>query len=209
MWNKLFVIPLFFLLFLNNNSLEAQIHCGAVELYLEEQGNNTFTFNDFTTYESGYPRRTIARLKVRVEDKAIPDNLCSWHLSLNVDNNGANPTEWEELNTYGDGLGQNPLLNIVEIRATNDCMTSEDYTSFVPLSSVNDVLEIIKPIIGTLEASDVIHSGSCVQNVNGPGDFLTSYSEYTFKIELRIKPGMSFNPGTFAISFNFRLEENI
>jgi hypothetical protein len=208
MRSKLNII-LLFIFFVFCSKLHAQVHCGSVELFLEEQGNSLFTFNNFTSYESGYPRRTIARLKVRVIDKVIPDNLCSWHLKLNVDNNGTNASEWEELSLYSDGNGQNPLLNILEIRATNDCMTSEDYSNFVPLSDVNDILEIIKPIIGTLEETDVIDSNSCLQNVNGPGDYLSSYSEYTFKIEIRIKPGMTYNPGTFTLNFNFRLEENI
>ncbi|MDG1803753.1 hypothetical protein [Flavicella sp.] len=198
-----------FLFFLSITRSNAQIHCGSVELFLEEQGNSAFTFTDFSKYQSGYPRTTIARLKVRVTDKVIPDNLCSWNLILTVNNNGANSTEWEVLNHYSDGTGPNPLLSILEVRITNDCMTSEDFSNFVPLSDVNDILEIIKPIIGTLEASDVIPSNSCVKNVNGIGDYISNYSEYTFKIEVRLKPGMTFNPGTFALNFNFRLEENI
>lgn len=187
----------------------AQTHCGSVELILEEQGNTEFVFDNFASYEGGFPRKTIARIKIRVTDKTAPDILCSWNLRILLDNDGAPTDELEEFNLYGDGLGQNPLLNIFEIRAINDCMTSEDLSNFVPLTDVNDVLELIKPHIGTLEASDVINAGSCTQNVNSTGDYISNYSEFTFKIELRIKPGMSYNPGTFGLTFNFRLEENI
>jgi len=187
----------------------AQTHCGSVELLLDEQGDNTFTFNDFTSYEGGFPRKTIARLKIRVENKTTPDILCSWNLTLQLDNAGVTTNELEEFNLYGDGAGQNPLLSIFEIRAINDCMTSTDYSNFVPLNNVKNVLELIKPNSGTLDTSDIINAGSCTQNVNGVGDYISNYSEFTFKIELRIKPGMTYNPGTFGLTFNFRLEENI
>lgn len=188
---------------------QAQDHCASVELFLEDQGNSLFVFDDFSSYESGYPRTTVARLKVRVLDKETSDGLCSWSLTIHLDNNGAPTTEWEELNLYGDGSGNNPILDIIQLRVTNDCMTSLDYSDFVSLTDVNDILDIIEPIIGLDEFSIINPSGSCVKNVNGPGDFINSYSEYTFKIELRIKPGMIYNPGRFALSFNFRLEENI
>ena len=203
----LFFISLF--LTLNTFYSSAQTHCGTVELILEEQGNTEFIFNNFSSYEGGFPRKTIARIKVRVTNKAIPDVLCSWNLKIRLDNGGAPIDELEEFNLYGDGLGQNPLLSIFEIRAINDCMTSEDYSNFIPLTDVTNALELIKPNIGTLEAADVINAGICVQNVNGPGDYISNYSEYTFKIELRIKPGLSYNPGTYGLTFNFRLEENI
>lgn len=196
-------------LLLCSSSILAQTHCASVELFLEDQGNSAFVFDNFSSYESGYPRTTIARLRVRVLDKVTPDNLCSWNLTIDLDNNGAPATEWEELSLYGTGIGLNPLLDIVEIRVTNDCLTSLDLSNFVSLNEIDDVLDIIEPIIGALEASDVKSAGSCTKNVNGAGDYINNYDEYTFKIEMRIKPGMSYNPGKFALSFNFRLEENI
>lgn len=202
---------LFFLFIsLNIYHSNAQTYCGAVELILEEQGNNEFIFDNFSSYQGGFPRKTIARLKVRVADKAIPDNRCSWNLQLRLDNDGAPSDEMEELNLYGDGLGQNPLLSILEIRAINDCMTSDNFSNFVPLLDVSNIPELI-PMLATSPplATDVIPANSCTSNVNGPGDYISNYSEYTFKIELRIKPGMTYNPGTFGLTFNFRLEENI
>jgi len=171
---------------------------------LENQGNNLFTFNDFSSYEGGFPRTTLARLKVKVENKPVVDPLCSWNLYLNIDNNGAPIDEWEELNLYSNGLGQNPLLSILELKVTNDCETSHIDGNFIALTDVTDIIQIIKPMI-----LDIKPANSCVENVNGPGDYISNYQEFTFKIEIRIKPGMTFNPGRFALTFNFRLEENI
>lgn len=200
---------LYIFLFFISTSILAQTHCASVELFLEDQGNSMFIFDSFSSYQGGVPRTTVARLKVRVLDKETPDTLCSWNLTIDLDNNGAPSNQWEELHLYGDGSGQNPLLDIVEIRVTNDCLTSNDLSNFVSLNDIDDILDIIEPIIGVLEESDVIPAGSCTKNVNGAGDYISNYSEYTFKIELRINPGMSYNPGKFALTFNFRLEENI
>jgi len=198
------IIFTLFSLSLSLHRTYAQTHCGSVELMLENQGNNLFTFNDFSSYEGGFPRTTLARLKVKVENKPVVDPLCSWNLYLNIDNNGAPIDEWEELNLYSNGLGQNPLLSILELKVTNDCETSHIDGNFIALTDVTDIIQIIKPMI-----LDIKPANSCVENVNGPGDYISNYQEFTFKIEIRIKPGMTFNPGRFALTFNFRLEENI
>ena len=69
-------------LFFYSSTIFAQTHCASVELFLEDQGNSMFVFDNFSTYQSGYPRTTVARLKVRVMDKETPDNLCSWNLKF-------------------------------------------------------------------------------------------------------------------------------
>ncbi|MFC2110616.1 hypothetical protein ACFLRU_03330 [Bacteroidota bacterium] len=188
----------------------SQLHCETVQLILEEQGENVFTFDDFSSYEGGIARTTVARLKVRVEDKAVSDGLCSWSLYMSLDNNGAPTNEWEELNLYSNGLASNPLTSLLEIRITNDCATSNldgTFTNFTDVSAVN-IKEIIEPII--LDALNINHPGACgTKNVNGPGDYISNYQEFTFKIEVRIKPGMAYNPGRFGLTINFRLEENI
>ncbi|WP_297815095.1 hypothetical protein [uncultured Polaribacter sp.] len=204
-------IVLFFLA-IQNFGLYAQIHCASVELILDEEDNNEFTFDDFSTYSSGYARTTVARLKVKVEDKIPSDGFCSWSLIMNVDNNGAPLEEWEELTKYGLGLGNNPLLSIFEVKITNDCLTSPNYDNFVPLdNSAHNIMKIIEDIMlnATPETSDIVPAGSCLDNVNGPGDYISNYNEFTFKIEVRINPGMIYNPGKYALNLNFRLEENI
>ena len=52
-------------------------------------------------------------------------------------------------------------------------------------------------------------AGSCSQNVNGPGSYLTNYDEFNFDIDIRINPEFNFNPGIFNLNIRFRLEENI
>ena len=55
-------IVLFFLA-IQNFGLYAQIHCASVELILDEEDNNEFTFDDFSTYSSGYARTTVCSFK--------------------------------------------------------------------------------------------------------------------------------------------------
>lgn len=189
-----------------------QVHCESVQLILEEQNNRDFIFDDFSIYNGGYPRTTVARLKVKVDDKVASDGFCSWKLLLNVDNNGAPVEEWEELTKYGAGNGDNPLISLLEVKITNDCLTSPYFDNFIPLdNSAPNIMKIIEEVVlnATPETTDIIPAGSCTDNVNGPGDYINNYSEFTFKIEVRINPGMIYNPGRYALNLSFRLEENI
>lgn len=176
---------------------------------MEKQGSSHFLVDDFSTYAAGVPRTTVARLKVIVNDKSPSLNTCSWSLVMSLNNNGAPITEWDELNLYSNGLGQNPITDILEIKITNDCSTSDLdglFVSFPDVTAIN-IKDIIEPIIN---AADINLPGACgTKNVNGPGSYLTNFQEFTFKIEVRVKPGMSYNPGKFGLTLNFRLQENL
>lgn len=191
------------------SSLQAQVHCDGLQLILEDQGNSDFLVDNFSTYAAGVPRTTVARLKVIVEDKSPSLNTCSWSLVMSIDNNGGPITEWEELNLYSNGLGINPITEILEIKISNDCATSDIdgvFVNFPDVTAIN-IKDIIAPIVN---AADINLPGVCgTKNVNGPGSYLSNYQEFTFKIEVRIKPGMSYNPGKYGLKLNFRLQENL
>ena len=183
----------------------AQVHCGVVQIEPNTSVNAMMSFDDFTKYQGGYIINSVARIKVRVEDKTVIDPLCSWHLTMTIDNNsgaGTPVTEWEELNLYGSGLGQNPTIDALEIRVRNNCGTSPIDGMFQSFSSNLDIIDIIAPML------PVTPSGSCALNTNGAGNYLSNYDEFTFTIDLRVKPGFDFNPGIFQLNIKFRLEEN-
>jgi hypothetical protein len=163
------------------------------------------TFDNFTKYNGGYVINGVARIKVLVEDKAIIDPLCSWSLIMTIDNNpgaGTPGNEWELLNQYGTGLGQNPTLDALEIRIRNNCGTSPIDGMFTNFTNNMDVIDIIAPML------PVTPSGTCAMNTNGPGSYMTNYDEFNFTIDVRVKPGFDFNPGIFQLNVKFRLEEN-
>ena len=185
--------------------LRAQLHCGLVQIEPNTSVNAVMTFDDFSRYTGGYVINGVARIKVRVEDKAVIDPLCSWSLIMTIDNNPAAGTpvdEWEELNQYGSGLGINPSIDALEVRVRNSCSTSPVDGMFISFNNNMDVIDIIAPLL------PVTPAGTCALNTNGPGNYMSNYDEFNFTIDMRVKPGFDFNPGIFQLNVKFRLEEN-
>ena len=187
------------------NSSYAQIHCGLVEIEPGSSENSLMTFDTFSKYEGGITYNGVAKIKITVEDQVVVDPLCSWSLSMIIDNNpgaGTPVDEWEELAQYGNGLGDNPLLNMLEIRVRNNCSTSPMDGIYQAFTNNMDILDIIAPLL------PVTPAGTCNQDVNGPGSYITNYDEFVFTIDIRVKPDFTFNPGIYGLSIKFHLEEN-
>lgn len=184
---------------------KAQIHCGTVDLVPNTTLNSLAIFDNFAYYQGGYTINGVAKIRVRVTDQAIPDPLCSWSLTMEIENNPGSGTpgpEWEELSTYGNGLGNNPTIDMLEIRVRNGCATSPIDGTFQSFSNNGDIIDIIAAML------PVTPAGSCTTNVNGPGDHLSNYNEFNFDIDIRIKPDFQVNPGIFQLNIKFHLEEN-
>ncbi len=184
---------------------KAQIHCGLVELVPNTTVNALLTFDDFTSYNGGRILNNVARIRIRVQDKAIVDPLCSWSLVMIIDNNpgaGTPVNEWEELLQYGSGSGTNPPINALEVRVRNACATSPIDGVFQTFTNNTDLIDIIAPLL------PVTPAGSCGLNVNGPSDYLANYDEFNFDIDVRVSPNFAYNPGIYQLNIRFHLEEN-
>ncbi len=200
---KLFILILSSWVFIT--SMNAQIHCGSVSFEPADAVPVNLQFISFSEYNSGITINGVATLRIRVEDKAIPDPDCRWFLTMEVNNNpagGTAPSDWETLSQFGTGNAPEPTLDILEVRISNACATSPidgSYTSF--FNNHGDVQDIIADLLPR------VNSGSCVQNVNGPGDYISNYSEYTFKVDIRVRPNLDFKPGIYQLNLRFHLEE--
>lgn len=187
----------------------AQIHCGLVELQSSATVVANFTFTDFSKYNTGITLLSVARLRVKVENKDPVDLDCSWKLRMFIENNSGAGTladKWEEVTLYGNGNALKPSISDLEVRVNNNCGTPLN-TSFRSFTDVNDILNIIEEMVPQI----IVPAGSCTasgtKNVNGPGSYLTNYNEYSFDVDLRLKPGFKFNPGVYKLNIKFRLEE--
>ena len=198
------VISLLFVLCCKN--ISAQNHCGLVSIVPNTSVNQIVVFDDFTKYRGGITINSVTRIRVIVEDKTIPDPLCSWNLKMFIENNSGAGTplnEWEEVTNYGNGAGSNPTIDVLEVRVRNACATSPHDNIFRSFNDANEILEIIREEIG-----NIVSAGSCTTNVNGPGSYLTNYDEFNFDIDIRLNPGVRFKPGIYNLNIRFRLEEN-
>jgi hypothetical protein len=201
---KTYATLLFLMLAYQNGN--SQVHCGSVALVPNSSVNQVVVFDDFTKYNGGVTINSVVRLRITVEDQTVPDPMCSWNLRMFVENNSGAGTpvdEWEELTTYGNGNASNPEISALQIRVRNACATSPIDNTFQNFSTTADILDIIAPML------PVTPAGSCTQNVNGPGSYLTNYDEFTFDIDIRLNPGFQYNPGIYNLNIRFRLEENL
>ncbi len=183
-----------------------QIHCGNVSIEPNSAEVASLTFDSFTDYQGGVTINSVATIRVRVEDQAIPDPDCRWFLYMEVYNNpgsGTPANEWETLFQYGAGTAPAPDIDILQIRVRNACQTSPLDGVFQTFTNDGDILEIIADLLPLTPA------GSCATNVNGPGDYLTNYDEFTFNIDIRVAPGYLFSPGIYELGVKFHLEEQM
>lgn len=185
--------------------INAQIHCGVVEIVPNSSINELVTFDNFTQYEAGITINSVARVRLNIENQAIVDPLCSWSLNMEIENNpgaGTPVLEWEELTLYGSGGASNPTIDMLEVRVTNGCATSPINGTWQTFTNNGDLIDIIAPLL------PVTPAGSCAANVNGPGSYLSNYNEYNFDIDIRVRPTFNLNPGIFQLNIKFHLEEN-
>ncbi len=185
--------------------LKAQIHCGTVEFIPNSPLTQDFTFDSFNQYLGGITFNNIGQLRINVEDKAIVDPDCRWFLTMEISNSGGGTPagEWETLVVYGGGAATTPPIDLLQIRLRNGCQTSPIDGLFQTFTNHGDVTNIIADGLARNDA------GNCNLNVNGPGDYLTNYNEYTFTIDVRIKPNFTLKPGIYQLSVKFHLEEQM
>ncbi|MDA9938333.1 hypothetical protein N9D34_01810 [Salibacteraceae bacterium] len=193
-----FILPfqLFFLV------CYSQIHCGSVDFVTNSPVSLNLPFTSFSDYASGVTIIGAATLKLSVSDKAIVDPDCRWRMEMQIENGSTIGNDWETLVQFGSGVAPNPTLNILEVRISNNCATGIANGIFTkPFTSTLDIQDIIAASATTIAA------GSCTPGVNGPGNYLENYDEYTFRVDVRVKPGLIFSPGIYQVNLKFHIEE--
>ncbi len=176
---------------------------------LPQTDNLNFLFDSFSKYTGGIEQYGSTVLKLKVDNN--PALTCRWKLSMIVSNNGwVNTDQWNTLATYGTGGGAaNPTIDLLEIRITNNCGTpmpgvNNTWRSFAIPPGTGDVIDIINDPAPT----PVTTAGMCTSQVNGAGTYLgLNYGEYSFTIDYRIKPGLTYIPGYYNLSVKFCLTE--
>jgi hypothetical protein len=175
---------------------------GTSKFLMSTSTNVDFVFSDMQKYVSGITHSGSTQLRLKIDEIVV--GSCKWKLMMYIDNNGHLPNnEWEPISYYGSS-GNNPELNLIEVKVYNGCGTplnSGIYQIFA--GNVNyDILDIIPNI--PLRNMPGPCNGT---NINGPGSYLTDYNEYNFNIDYRILPGFSLRTGVYQIKINFCLVE--
>jgi len=179
-------------------------NCAAVpvsEMQLGGSNAVSFTFQEMSQYYGGITFSGSNILRLKVEPITID---CKWSLKMIIENNPSAPTpanEWETLYSYGADANP-PPISLLEVRVSNGCSTpiaNGVYQNF-PGTNGSEIILIDDIVINP--------AGSCVTNVNGAGSYLTNYNEFTFTIDYRITPGLSYSAGIYQLAVRFCLVED-
>lgn len=181
------------------------------KLDLDQQGGGSmleFVFDKISEYESGMTYYGTSILRVTASDTANSGN-CAWKLYM-IANNGGAPaplTEWNQLSAYGSLAGAQPTIALIEVRVTNSCATSQNNGTWqtFQLAQNGGVIEIIDD--GSFP--NLAGIGGCGGNgeVNSAGSYLTSYGEFSFVIDYRIRPFFNYSPGKYELNIKFCIRE--
>jgi len=190
-------------LFISSISSQAQF-CDKVMLMLTSAGNVDYTFDTFGKYIGGITQNGVSQLKITVDNSITNNPNCRWNLVIYIDNssNPATPTDEWELLTPHNSTGAIPKINQLQIRVRNHCNTSITGSSFFNANVMPG-----QPIILISNTGITIPAGSCTTNINGPGNYIKNYDEFTFDIDYRIAPGLSLRSGIYQLRLKYLLTE--
>ncbi|MFI5220864.1 MAG: hypothetical protein ACHQK8_00955 [Bacteroidia bacterium] len=193
------ILLLFLILF---GKLSSAQFCDKVILMLSSSGNVDYTFDSFGKYIGGITQNGVSQLKVLVDNSISGNPNCRWNLIIYIDNN-SNPVadEWETLSSYTMS-GARPKINQLQVRVRNRCSTPITGNSFFNTNVVPGV-----PIILIQNTGVTVPAGSCITNVNGPGNYLKNYDEFTFDIDYRLIPGLNLRSGIYQLRLKYLLTE--
>lgn len=182
--------------------LQAQF-CDEVRLSVSSNANVDFSFDTFGEYMAGITQNGSTKLKVAVNNSLNNNPSCRWNLVILVENASATtaPTEWEQLQSNSTS-GTAPQIDMLQLRIRNNCNTSLTGNQFfnVPITTGTPIIVISNNGITT-------PAGSCTTNVNGPGNSITNYNEYSFDIDYRIVPTNGVRSGVFQLKVKYLLTE--
>jgi hypothetical protein len=178
-------------------------NCDVVQsdILLSTPTNLDLIFDSFSEYQGGITLNGSSIIKLKLVDN--PALTCKWKLTMYAINNALPASnDWERTATFGSGSGLNPQCDILQVKVSNACSnaTNNGIWQTFPLVSPSS-LDIINSVALT-------PAGPCAATqTNGAGSYLTNYNEFSFTLDYRIVPGLTFMPGRYELKVKFCLTE--
>lgn len=180
-------------------------------LDLDQQAGGSmleFVFDDLSDYNSGMTYYGTTIVRVTASDTSGSD--CAWKLRMIVNNGGA-PTpdgEWLQTASYGSS-GSQPTIALVEVRVTNACATSPVNGTWQTFQLAENGGEIV--LIDDGSFPNVAGTGGACGGgqTNTEGSYLTSYGEFAFVVDYRIRPFFNYTPGKYELNIKFCISEDL
>ncbi len=181
-------------------------------LDLDQQAGGSlleFVFDEIGEYEAGMTYYGTTILRVTASDTANNGD-CAWKLRMVV-NNGGLPTpdlEWLQTASYGFS-GSQPGIGLIEVRVTNNCATSPINGTWQTFTLPENGGEIVIIDNGSFASAAGTGGGCGPGQTNSNGSYLTSYGEFAFVIDYRIRPFYNYTPGKYELNIKFCISEDL
>jgi hypothetical protein len=223
MFKLFFFILIFFLIIVNSSWSQLPAGCPSFtssrcdgwpesRLDLDQQAGGSildFVFDDLSEYNSGITYYGASILRITASDTA-GNGDCAWKLRMII-NNGGTPTpdaEWLQTSSYST-TGSQPTIALLEVRVTNNCATSPlngTWQTFQLAENGGEIMLIDDGnFVNSAGSGGVCGSGQ----TNSVGSYLTSYGEFSFVVDYRIRPFFNYTPGKYELNIKFCISEDL
>jgi len=167
----------------------------SVSLEMATSPNIDFDFNTINKYITGIIFMNACELDITVQG-------VQWDLYVGATTSN---TGYWDVSTQYSSYGEDPPIDILELRFRNSANTSQ-------IPGFFQVRDIGSPvyIIGTNSAPDV--AVNCPnQGTNQPGDYHNSPSCYKFNVDMKITPGLNpvYKAGLYTMRIDYVLVEDL
>lgn len=176
-------------------------------LDMDQQGGGSmleFVFDELSDYTSGKTMYGTSILRVTASDTSGSD--CAWKLRMIVNNGGA-PTpnnEWLQTASYGTAGAQIPIA-VLEVRVTNGCATTDINGTWQTFQLAENGGEIV-----LIDDGSFVNIAGCGGGeTNSEGSYLTSFGEFAFVIDYRVRPFYNYTPGKYELNIKFCISEDL
>jgi len=187
-----FIILLKLTLLITLVSLKLQAQ--SVSFALKTSPNIDFVFNTIEKYEQGIVMPSVLTLKVEAVSS-------EWDLYVGTTTITAG--NFDLLNSYSTSGSAAIPVGILKARVYNTSNTSLTGTSFFNLT------DIATPtyLIGSSSNDASANCGSTGTNVSG--SYATQPQCYTFKVDLKATPGLTYRAGLYSLRVDFILVQDL
>ena len=178
------------------------------KLDLDQQAGGSmleFVFDELSDYTAGKTLYGTSILRVTASDTAGGGD-CAWKLRMIVNNGGAPTpnTEWLQTASYGTSGAQVPIA-LMEVRVTNNCATSPINGTWQTFQLAENGGEIV-----IIDDGSFPNPAVCGGNqTNSVGSYLTSFGEFAFVIDYRLRPFYNYTPGKYELNIKFCISEDL
>lgn len=150
-----------------------------------------FTFNTIRDYMNGVITPNATEFQVTSSSE--------WDLYVGTQT--MTPGTWDVMTSYSSAGNAQVPVSILEIRAISPGGTSQQ-TSFFELQDISTPVYLIGS-----GADDVLVNAGV--GTNQPGDPSANAFTHRFRIDYRLTPGVSYQPGIYGLTVVFTLAEDL